>query len=109
MNNSADQNIEQNPQQTQAEQKTSWVKSKTTRRTALIGGLGLLGTAGLGTGWAYNRYLRDHTEIADVAAYTAEVKLGSGQGTRPGAERQGAAAKGASDREPVGHAALPAA
>ncbi|WP_185174122.1 hypothetical protein [Rothia nasimurium] len=37
MNNSADQNIEQNTQQTQAEQKTSWVKSKTTRLTALIG------------------------------------------------------------------------
>ncbi|MBF0808201.1 phosphodiester glycosidase family protein [Rothia nasimurium] len=77
MNNSVDQNIEQNPQQPQAEQKTSWVKSKTTRRTALIGGLGLLGTAGLGGGWAYNRYLRDHTEIADVAAYEAQAASNS--------------------------------
>ena len=77
MNNSADQNIEQNTQQTQAEQKTSWVNSKTTRLTALIGGLGLLGTAGLGSGWAYNRYLRDHTEIADVAAYEAQAASNS--------------------------------
>ncbi|WP_326502762.1 phosphodiester glycosidase family protein [Rothia nasimurium] len=73
MNNSADQNT----QQTQADQKTSWIKSKTTRRTALIGGLGLLGTAGLGGGWAYNRYLRDHTEISDVAAYEAQAASNS--------------------------------
>ena len=37
----------------------SWGKSKTTRRTALIGGLGLLGTSD------------------QITAYTAEVKLGS--------------------------------
>lgn len=45
---------------------------KTTRRAALTGGLGVLGIAGLGGGWAYNRYLAEHTEISDVAAYEAQ-------------------------------------
>ncbi|NKZ34419.1 phosphodiester glycosidase family protein [Rothia terrae] len=48
-----------------------WQK-KTTRRTALFGGLGVLGVAGVGGGWAYNRYLAEHTEISDVAAYEAQ-------------------------------------
>lgn len=42
------------------------------RRNFLVGGLGTLAVAGGGTAWAYNRYLADHTEISDVAAYEAQ-------------------------------------
>lgn len=58
---------------THDEQKTGFWQRKATRRTALYGGFGLLGAAGLGTGWAYNRYLAEHTEISDVAAYEAQA------------------------------------
>lgn len=42
------------------------------RRNLLTGALGTLALAGGGTAWAYNRYLADHTEIADVASYEAQ-------------------------------------
>lgn len=54
-----------------------WQK-KTTRRTALFGGLGTLALAGAGGAWGYNRYIADHAEITDVAAYEAAAASSSG-------------------------------
>ena len=60
------QNIDQtaaeqaNAAQTAAEQKLA--KKKLTRRIFIGGGLGALAVAGGGAGWAYNRYLAEHTE-----------------------------------------------
>lgn len=68
---------EANKQQETQQVKPSFWASAATRRTALIGSLGLLGTAGAGSAWAYNRYLKDHTEIADVAAYEAQAAASS--------------------------------
>lgn len=48
-------------------------KRQTTRRAALAGGLGLLGTVVGGGSWAYQRYLAEHTQIADVAAFEAQT------------------------------------
>ena len=44
-------------------------KKKVTRRVLLGGGLGILAVAGVGAGWAYNRYLAEHTQIDDTVAY----------------------------------------
>ena len=44
-------------------------KKKVTRRVLLGGGLGTLAVAGVGAGWAYNRYLAEHTQIDDTVAY----------------------------------------
>lgn len=74
MNTNADQNLEQTTPHIQVRNANT---STISRRTALVGSLGLLGAAGLGTGWAYNRYLRDHTEISDVAAYEAQAASNS--------------------------------
>lgn len=74
MNKSLDQTKEQ-PKH--AEQALKAKKSRITRRTALASSLSLLGLTGLGAGWAYNRYLRDHTEISDVAAYEAQAASNS--------------------------------
>ena len=69
------QNIDQtaaeqaNAAQTAAEQKLA--KKKLTRRIFIGGGLGALAVAGGGAGWAYNRYLAEHTEIEDTTAYEA--------------------------------------
>ena len=44
-----------------------------TRRTFLLGGAAVLGLTVTGTSaWALNRFVIDHTEITDVAAYEAE-------------------------------------
>ncbi|CAM3015385.1 phosphodiester glycosidase family protein [Actinomyces slackii] len=46
--------------------------SKHTRRRFLLGGAAVLGLAATGTSaWALNRFVVDHTEISDVAAYEA--------------------------------------
>ena len=50
-----------NAAQTAAEQKLA--KKKLTRRIFIGGGLGALAVVGGGAGWAYNRYLAEHTEI----------------------------------------------
>lgn len=72
------QNIDQTTQtaaeqataaQTAAEQKLA--KKKLTRRIFIGGGLGALAVVGGGAGWAYNRYLAEHTEIEDTTAYEA--------------------------------------
>lgn len=57
--------------QTAAEQKLA--KKKLTRRIFIGGGLGALAVVGGGAGWAYNRYLAEHTEIEDTTAYEAAV------------------------------------
>ena len=44
-------------------------KKNVTRRVLLGGGLGTLAVAGIGAGWAYNRYLAEHTQIDDTVAY----------------------------------------
>lgn len=44
-------------------------KKKVTRRVLLGGSLGTLAVAGVGAGWAYNRYLAEHTQIDDTVAY----------------------------------------
>lgn len=46
-------------------------KKKLTRRIFIGGGLGALVIVGSGAGWAYNRYLAEHTEIEDTTAYEA--------------------------------------
>lgn len=46
-------------------------KKKTRRQALAMGGLGLATLAGGGAAWGYNRYLREHTQISDVAAYEA--------------------------------------
>ena len=58
-----------NAAQTAAEQKLA--KKKLTRRIFIGGGLGALAVVGGGAGWAYNRYLAEHTEIEDTTAYEA--------------------------------------
>lgn len=58
----------------QAPEKSKKILSPTaSRRAVLFGGLGTLGVAGLGGGWAYDRFLREHTEISDVSAYEAQA------------------------------------
>ena len=42
---------------------------KMTRRVLIGGGIGTLAVAGVGAGWAYNRYLAEHTQIEDTLAY----------------------------------------
>lgn len=44
---------------------------KMTRRVLIGGGIGTLAVAGVGAGWAYNRYLAEHTQIEDTLAYEA--------------------------------------
>ena len=44
---------------------------KMTRRVLIGGGIGTLTVAGVGAGWAYNRYLAEHTQIEDTLAYEA--------------------------------------
>lgn len=51
--------------------------STTGRRAFIAGSLGTLGVASLGGGWAYNRFLREHTEISDVASYEAQATTAS--------------------------------
>lgn len=53
--------------------KKKLLASTASRRAILAGGLGTLGFAGLGGGWAYSRFLQEHTEISDVAAYEAQA------------------------------------
>ena len=44
---------------------------KMTRRVLIGGGIGTHAVAGVGAGWAYNRYLAEHTQIEDTLAYEA--------------------------------------
>ena len=78
MNN--EQNMTQNSNQTtqaaaeqtaaeQAAVEQKLAKKKLTRRIFIGGGLGALAVVGGGAGWAYNRYLAEHTEIEDTTAY----------------------------------------
>ncbi len=80
MNN--EQNMTQNSYQTtqaaaeqtaaeQAAVEQKLAKKKLTRRIFIGGGLGALAVVGGGAGWAYNRYLAEHTEIEDTTAYEA--------------------------------------
>lgn len=80
MNN--EQNMTQNSNQTtqaaaeqtaaeQAAVEQKLAKKKLTRRIFIGGGLGALAVVGGGAGWAYNRYLAEHTEIEDTTAYEA--------------------------------------
>ena len=47
-------------------------REKHTRRRFLMGGAAVLGLAATGTSaWALDRFVIDHTEISDVAAYEA--------------------------------------
>lgn len=77
----ADQNLTQTQslETTPAENQSSQPAARRiSRRSALLGGLGVLGVTSLGgAAWGYNRYLRDHTEIADVAAYEAQAASNS--------------------------------
>lgn len=66
-------------------QQSLWQR-KTTRRTAVFGGLGALATAGLGGSWAYNRYLAEHTEISDVAAYEVQQTSATASATASSTE-----------------------
>lgn len=84
MNN--EQNMTQNSNQTtqaaaeqQAAIEQKLAKKKLTRRIFIGGGLGALAVVGGGAGWAYNRYLAEHTEIEDTTAYAAA----RGPGTAP--------------------------
>ncbi len=43
------------------------------RRALIGGGLGVLGLAATGSGWALERYVIDHVEVADAGAYEASV------------------------------------
>ena len=73
MNN--EQNMTQNSNQTtqaaaeQTAAEQTAVEQKLTRRIFIGGGLGALAVVGGGAGWAYNRYLAEHTEIEDTTAY----------------------------------------
>jgi len=58
-----------NAAQTAAEQNLA--KKKLARRIFIGVGLGALVVVGSGAGWAYNRYLAEHTEIEDTTAYEA--------------------------------------
>ncbi len=51
--------------------------SRPTRRALLGGGIGLLGLASAGSGWALQRYVIDHVEVADASAYEASVNGGT--------------------------------
>ena len=93
MNN--EQNMTRNSNQTPqaaAEQQASveqkLTKKKLTRRIFIGGGLGALAVVGGGAGWAYNRYLAEHTEIEDTTAYEAA------------AAQANASASGSATREP---------
>ena len=46
-------------------------KRKISRRAVLSGALGTLAVAGTGAGWALNRYVFDHVEVANASAITA--------------------------------------
>ncbi len=47
--------------------------SRPTRRALLGGGAGVLGLLAGGSGWALERYVIDHVEVADASAYEASV------------------------------------
>ena len=46
-------------------------KRKISRRAVLSGALGTLAVAGTGAGWALNRYVLDHVEVANASSITA--------------------------------------
>jgi exopolysaccharide biosynthesis protein len=46
-------------------------KRKISRRAVLSGALGTLAVAGSGAGWALNRYVLDHVEVANASSITA--------------------------------------
>lgn len=74
MTNQADLKGHPEPSDTQTpETRKKLLAATASRRAVLAGGLGALGVAGLGGGWAYNRFLQEHTEISDVAAYEAQA------------------------------------
>ena len=52
-----------------------------TRKTVLALVLALVLAAGSGTAWALDRFVIDHVEISDVAAYEAAQAAASGQGS----------------------------
>ena len=60
-------------------------KKKVTRRVLLGGGLGTLAVAGVGAGWAYNRYLAEHTQIDDTVAYEKSQQAKNNNSSSDGA------------------------
>ncbi|GAA0939382.1 phosphodiester glycosidase family protein [Virgisporangium aurantiacum] len=67
----------------------SWFPKGRIGRSVVAGVTALVLTAGGGTAWAVNRYVVDHVQIADVAAYEAAQSAGGaaspGDGTVTGA------------------------
>ena len=60
-------------------------KKNVTRRVLLGGGLGTLAVAGVGAGWAYNRYLAEHTQIDDTVAYEKSQQAKNNNSSSDGA------------------------
>ena len=60
-------------------------KKKVTRRVLLGGSLGTLAVAGVGAGWAYNRYLAEHTQIDDTVAYEKSQQAKNNNSSSDGA------------------------
>ena len=60
-------------------------KKKVTRRVLLGGSLGTLAVVGVGAGWAYNRYLAEHTQIDDTVAYEKSQQAKNNNSSSDGA------------------------
>lgn len=82
-NTTATLSVEQVEEASETSQKPK--KKKVTRRVLLGGGLGTLAVAGVGAGWAYNRYLAEHTQIDDTVAYEKSQQAKNNNSSSDGA------------------------
>ena len=82
-NTTATLSVEQVEETAETSQKPK--KKKVTRRVLLGGSLGTLAVAGVGAGWAYNRYLAEHTQIDDTVAYEKSQQAKNNNSSSDGA------------------------
>ena len=82
-NTTATLSVEQVEETSETSQKPK--KKKVTRRVLLGGSLGTLAVAGVGAGWAYNRYLAEHTQIDDTVAYEKSQQAKNNNSSSDGA------------------------